>query len=84
MDVIIQSVIALGAKYPALMSFFVVVGVLRSVFKPLFVFLNGVVVATPGDGDNKILASVQGSSAYKYLGVALDYLASVKIPGYDV
>lgn len=83
MDALIQMVLALGSKYPVLLTIFAVMGVLRAVFKPLFLFLDAVVIATPGPGDNEILAKVKASKPYQLVATALDYIASVKLPGYD-
>lgn len=66
-------------QYPALASVFMVIGVLRAINKPLFVFLRSVADATPSEKDNQLLDQVERSAVYGYLVFFLDYFASVKI-----
>lgn len=71
---------ALIAKYPVLSSIVGVVGVLRLIFKPLFVFFHSFVLATPSTKDNEILSRVESSKAYSMLVFLVDYLSSIKLP----
>ena len=77
----IQMVTDLMGKYPQLAQVLVIVGTLRLVFKPLFTFLHQFVDATPTTRDNEFLSKVEGSKAYKLVAWAMDYFASVKMPG---
>lgn len=83
MEAIIQFVLAFGAKYPVALSIFAVIGVLRAVFKPLMMFLDAVAVATPSSWDNDQLAALKASKVYQSIAAVVDYLASIKLPGYD-
>ena len=80
MEEIMPMLLALAAKYPMASSVFMAMGVLRAVFKPLFALVLAYVNSTPSQSDNAFLDKVMGSKAYKYVGLALDYFASVKLP----
>lgn len=75
-----EFIIQFASQYPIVASILMVVGVLRLINKPLFAFLNAVVVATPTTKDNEILKKVETSKAYQYISFLLDYLGSVKVP----
>lgn len=60
-------------------EFFMVIGVLRVVNKPLFTLLREYVNVTPDPKDNEILDRVEKSKFYSAFLFALDWLASVKI-----
>jgi len=79
MDAIALLVQGLAAKFPIILSVFIVMGVSRSILKPLFVFLNAAVASTPSLKDDELLKKVEGSSVYKSLVFALDYLFSIKL-----
>lgn len=66
-------------KFPVALSVVAVMGVLRTVFKPLMTFLQALADATPTPVDNQLLASAEASKPYKVLAFILDYLASLKI-----
>ncbi len=78
---IIELIIGLAGKYPIVASIFMVVGVLRAVFKPLFTFLHVVADATPSAKDNELLLKVEGGKVYKAIAWFMDYIASIKLPG---
>lgn len=61
-------------------SIFAIVGILRSINKPLMTFLNSVVGATPSNKDNLFLEKMVKSKAYKAIAYFLDWSASVKLP----
>lgn len=67
-------------KYPSIASVFVVIGVLRAVFKPLMTLLEKYVEATPSESDNELLKKVMSSKVYAALQWFLDYTASIKLP----
>lgn len=69
------------AKYPQVGTVLMIVGTLRLIFKPLTTFLHQVVDATPTVRDNEILDRIEKSKAFKVVAWALDYFASVKLPG---
>lgn len=73
-------IIGLANQYPIVASALMVISVLRLINKPLFIFLNAVVNATPTPKDNEILVKVETSKAYQYVSFLLDYFASVKLP----
>ena len=70
---------SLLAKYPVVASIFMGMGVARSIFKPLSLFLHSVADATPGKKDNELLEKAESSKIWKGLVLALDYLASIKL-----
>lgn len=77
---ILEFFMAMIAKYPVAASVFMVVGVLRAVFKPLMLVAHAYVDATSNPKDNEMLAKAESSVAYKGLAFILDYLASIKLP----
>lgn len=79
MDYISAILGELAAKYPALMTVFVIVGILRAVNKPLFALLHAYVEATPSDKDDAALKKAEESKGIKTVMWVLDYLASVKM-----
>ncbi len=80
-DTIIQILLAFIAKYPLASSLFMIMGVLRAVFKPLVTAARAYVESTPGLGDDEKLDGIMGSSAYKAVAFELDFVASIKLPG---
>jgi hypothetical protein len=56
--------VELISKYPTLAMIFMVVGVLRAIFKPLMTLLHSYVEATPSTKDNEVLAKVKESKVY--------------------
>jgi hypothetical protein len=79
LDFIVPLIQGLSAKYPVLVSVFLVMGVLRSIFKPLMTFLHAYVLATPSEKDNKKLAKLESSKVYKAIVFLVDYFSSVKL-----
>lgn len=75
-----QLLLDMMQKYPNLMSAFVVMGVLRAVFKPLMTVFEAYVVATPSKDDDSLLAKVKASKSYALVAYVLDYAASIKLP----
>lgn len=75
-----EFIIQFASQYPFVATILMVVGVLRLINKPLFAFLNAVVMATPTPKDNEILKKIETSKAYQYVSFVLDYLGSVKLP----
>jgi len=81
---LISFLLGLADKYPWAVTLFVVMGVLRAVFKPLVAFARTVVVATPSVKDDEFLNKAESSKAFKAVAWFVDYLTSIKLPGYDV
>ena len=67
-------------KYPVVAMIFMVVGILRAIFKPLMSLLLSYVDATPSKVDNEMLEKFLNSKIYAGLVWALDYAASIKLP----
>jgi hypothetical protein len=65
---------------PWFLQIIVVMGTARLIFKPLMVFLESVVQATPTEKDNLMLESAKASSAYRFISFVIDYVGSIKIP----
>lgn len=78
---IIPFVLSLVDKYPASATVFMVIGVLRAVFKPIMTVLAAYVEATPTQADDEWLAKLQENKFYKYFAWFVDYAASIKLPG---
>lgn len=70
----------LMSKYPVVAMIFMVIGVLRAVFKPLMGLLGAYVEATPSENDNAMLKMVLDSKVYSAVRWFLDYTASIKLP----
>ena len=69
----------LSVKYPLIVTIFAVMGVARTLFKPLMTFAHAYVMATPSTSDNEKLAKFEASKAYKVLQFLMDYIFSIKI-----
>lgn len=82
-QVIINFIIEMAQKYPVATAMFASIGVLRTVFKPFMALLKTFVVATPSPSDDLLLAKLESSKAYKAFAWFIDYIASIKLPGYD-
>lgn len=76
----LEFILEMAAKYPAFSSLFMIMGVLRAVFKPLMTLLHAYVEATPTEKDNELLEKLKKSKAYGAVVWLLDYFASVKLP----
>lgn len=81
MEAIVALLMSLLGKYPLIGSILMVMGILRSVFKPLFALARAYVSASPSAKDDAALDGIEKSAIYKGLAFALDYLASIKLPG---
>lgn len=77
---IIAKLVEWATQYPIVASILMVIGVLRVVMKPLMDFLRAVVLATPGTGDDALLAKVEASKIYGYWLYFLDWIGSIKTP----
>ena len=64
---------------PNLASVFVVIGVIRTINKPLFSIIRTIVEATPEKEDDKALDRFERSKTYKAILYMLDWFGSVKI-----
>jgi hypothetical protein len=67
-------------KAPWLQTVFIVIGVLRVVFKPLFSLLQAAALATPTLKDDSIIKDIMESKIYLGIAYVLDYLGSIKLP----
>ena len=72
---VVQQITAL----PWMVQLFVVMGICRSVLKPLFSLLHTYVDATPSSKDNELLEKVEQSKYVKALSYVLDFLFSAKL-----
>jgi len=80
---LVQFVLGLAEKHPVAASIFMVVGVLRALFKPLVSFARAYVIATPTPNDDLSLDKVEASKIYKSIAWFFDYAMSIKLPNYD-
>lgn len=76
-----QVLIDLAAKYPIIASIIIVIGIFRSIFKPLMSFLRSFVLATPSVKDDSILDKFEGSKIYAGIIYVVDWFTSIKLPG---
>lgn len=81
---LISFILGLADKYPIAVSIFMVIGILRTIFKPLMAFIHIFVAATPGQKDDEILNKVEASGLYLKFAWFIDYISSIKLPGYDI
>lgn len=65
---------------PAFASILMFLGMIRLCVKPAMTILQAYVKWTPYDNDDKWLASVEESKAYKLFIYLLDWILSVKVP----
>lgn len=79
-EAIVAFILNWANQYPTVAAVIMVIGTLRLLMKPLFTFLNEVVLITPGQWDNELLQKVETSKVYKTILWILDWFASVKIP----
>lgn len=70
----------LVVKYPWAMTILVVIGVLRSINKPLFSLMRALAKSTTNTTDDGVLDQIEQSKAYKILTYILDWTTSVKLP----
>lgn len=76
-----EIIIALANKYPFIASIFMVMGVLRAVFKPIMSVVEAYVKETDDGGkDDAWLNKIKSSKVYRYAAYVLDYTASIKLP----
>lgn len=80
MEAIVEFIMPMVAKYPAIATVLMIVGGLRVVFKPIMSVARAYVDYTSTDSDNKKLDEIESSRVYKGLAYVLDYMASIKLP----
>lgn len=77
---VMNFLVSLMIKYPEFGSALMIIGILRSVFKPLQLVAQAYVDASPSKDDNEKLAKIYQSKVFKVIAWLLDYTASIKIP----
>lgn len=73
-------ILDLVKDYPMMASIFMIIGVLRSIFKPLMTLLHSYVDATPSEKDNASLEKLKASKVFAALVWFIDYSSSIKLP----
>ena len=71
---------AMAGKYGWLAAILMYIGILRLIMKPLMVFLQSVVVATPSMKDNELLEKLMANPLYSVVVFVIDWLGSIKLP----
>ena len=66
--------------HPLVAQVFIVIGILRSINKPLFSLLQAYVDSTASKSDNEFLNKVMSSKVYFMLNYVLEWSTSVKLP----
>jgi hypothetical protein len=79
-DFIMGIATSLFSTHPAFASLLMVVGILRLVMKPLMVFIETLVIATPSKLDDDLYQKMIQSELYKAFVFMIDWLASIKLP----
>lgn len=79
-DFILGIATTLFSSHPAFSSLLMLIGVLRVVMKPLMMFIETLVVATPTKLDDGVYKSMIESELYKAFVFVVDWLASIKLP----
>lgn len=79
-DFILSIATSLFSSHPAFASLLMVVGILRVVMKPLMMFIETLVIATPTKLDDGVYKSMVESELYKAFVFVIDWLASIKLP----
>lgn len=69
----------LVVKYPWLSMAFLVIGLLRTLFKPLVSWLEARAAATPDPTDDEKLRAAEASWWFRALAWLLDFTASIKV-----
>ena len=77
---ILNLLVGLVKGHPYFSAIVMVMGVLRAINKPLFMFIHSIVDATPTDADNKFVDQVEKSQVMKAINFILDYFGSIKLP----
>lgn len=79
---VIDAVIAFltGAFGPTMIVVFAVIGMFRTIFKPLMALIDAVVAVTPSKSDDALVEKVKANKWYLLFVWLIDYLTSVKIP----
>lgn len=72
--------VTIATRFPWLVTVLLVMGGLRMVFKPVMLAVEWYVKQTPGEADDVAIMKFQAGPIYKVLSIALDFLASVKLP----
>ena len=75
-----EYLVNLIAQYPQAASVFLVIGVLRAIFKPLQLVVQAYVDSPPDNVDNVNWAAIKEAKWFKVLAWLLDYTASIKVP----
>jgi hypothetical protein len=55
-------------------------GTFRLIMKPIMLCIEQVVTTTPTQSDDAFWAKIKASKPYKWFTIALDYIASIKLP----
>jgi hypothetical protein len=79
-ETIIGMIVGFVQGYPWFATALMVMGVFRSIFKPLMTLIEKYVEATPGNADNEWLMKMKASKIYAGLVWFIDYSMSIKLP----
>lgn len=80
-DVTAGSFIAdLASRFPWAVTVIAVIGALRLLFKPVMLAIDYYVKSTASPRDDEWVAKFEAGPVYKWLAIALDFIASIKLP----
>lgn len=74
-----EFLISQAVSHPWIATAFMVIGVARTINKPMFALFHKFAEATPSKKDDEVLQKVEGSKIYSYICFLLDYSLSIKI-----
>jgi phage shock protein PspC (stress-responsive transcriptional regulator) len=70
----------LASRFPWGVTLIALIGALRLLFKPLMLAIDYYVKATASPKDDEWVAKFEAGPVYKWLAIALDFIASIKLP----
>ena len=76
-------ILQLAQTHPNILIVVTGIGALRIIAKPIMSGVRTLVKATPTPKDDELLGKVMGSKMYKMTAWAIDYVASIKLPGHN-
>lgn len=79
LEFLIPLISGLSIKYPIIVSAFAIMGLLRTIFKPLMTFISAYVLATESKKDDAKLEKLVGSKIYKAIVWLVDFFSSYKM-----
>ncbi len=77
---LINGLVGLLLQYPIVATAVFAIGSLRVIFKPMQLFIDGIVARTETKEDDRIWAAVKASKVYRSVSWLIDMMSSIKLP----